>query len=56
MSDRWKRARTSLWWGRCTDGSGWHMFSGSLEEMGAHVSRLHRESGKQHAARQVEEE
>jgi hypothetical protein len=44
-----------LWWVRPiidghVDDSAGHVFTGTEAEMIAHISRLHRESGTQHAA------
>jgi hypothetical protein len=50
MSDRILRHRTALWLVRCTNGAGLHLFSGTLREMAAHISQLHRTTGRQHAA------
>jgi hypothetical protein len=55
MSNRRGVPRTRLWLVRRIDGSGWHIFSGSLEEMVAHINALHIESGVQHAAREVDQ-
>jgi hypothetical protein len=54
MSNRSERSRTTLWLVRRIEGSGWHLFSGSLHEMVAHINELHRQSGVQHAARELE--
>jgi len=53
MSNRMERARTSLWLVRRIDGTDWRLFSGSFQEMCAHIARLHRKTGMQHAAREV---
>ena len=54
MSERTARGQTRLWLVRRTDGVGSHLFCGSLQEMALHIGRLHRESGVQHAARELE--
>jgi hypothetical protein len=53
MSNRMERARSSLWLVRRIDGTDWRLFSGSVHEMCEHISRLHRKTGIQHAAREV---
>jgi hypothetical protein len=48
-----KARSTSLWIVRRRDGSGWHLFSGSLKDMGRYIAGLHRLTGRQHLAREV---
>jgi hypothetical protein len=42
------------WLARRIDGSGWHLFSGDLREMVDYINELHRRSGVQHAARELD--
>ena len=53
MSNRTDKARSPLWLVRRIDGTGWHIFSGKLEEVVRHMNALHRASGQTHAAREI---
>ncbi len=54
MSDRTDKARSPLWLVRRIDGTGWHLFSGELEEVVVHMNALHSASGQAHAAHEVD--
>lgn len=54
MSDRVGRERALIWLVCRVDGYGLHLFSGTLEEMVAHINCLHVSTGTQHVARKVE--
>lgn len=49
-----RRDGQPLWWVRRLDGTGAHLFCGSHAEMVAYIAGLHRDTGIQHAAREVE--
>ena len=53
MSNRVSSERTPLWRVRRVDGRGWHLFSGTLKEMAAHINGLHAATGLPHAASEV---
>lgn len=59
MSNRANKPKAGLWWVRPMDGmtideGNGHVFSGTDREMADHIRDLHRETGRQHAATNVE--
>jgi len=54
MSQRIGQERVVLWIVGCLHArGGWKPFLGTLHEVVAHISRLHRESGDQYCAREL---
>jgi hypothetical protein len=53
MSSRSGKGGDPLWLVRRISGDGWSLFVGTLHEVVGHINRLHRESGVQHAAREL---
>lgn len=54
MSNRRNRDRTPLWVVRRLDGHPGHLFGVGLQEMMDHMNRMYRDSGVQHAAREID--
>jgi hypothetical protein len=52
MSDRKQGA--PLWWVRRIDGTAVHLFAGNLHAVVRHINDLHRATGVQHAARELD--
>ncbi|CAN5381544.1 hypothetical protein BH10PSE6_BH10PSE6_10360 [soil metagenome] len=54
MSDRYGQPRVTVWWVYRGDGRvPPRLFSGSLQEVVAHINSLHRAQGVQFAAREL---
>jgi hypothetical protein len=56
MSSRIGKGGTPLWLVRRIGGDGVSLFVGSLHEVVGYINRLHRESGVQHAARELSDQ